>query len=209
MLKKIYLKLYWKYRNYKEKTMIQECFLVSRKAKIGKQVMIRRDVFIGDGVEIGEYSYVSGPNSFICSGQIGKFCSIARGVTIGMGNHNYNWVTTHPIMVDKKYNFIEEDIEQPQKNETIIGNDVWIGVNALVMRGIKIGNGAVIAAGSVVTKDVEPYSIVGGNPAKFIKYRFSIETILMLENIRWWDWDKKTIENNIKHFYNVDNFIDL
>lgn len=89
----------------------------------------------------------------------------------------------------------------------MIGNDVWIDMNAIVMRGVKIGDGAVIAAGAVVTKDVAPYSIVGGNPAKLIKYRFTEEVIGKLLEIKWWDWDEEKIRRNSAIFYDTENFV--
>ena len=89
----------------------------------------------------------------------------------------------------------------------VIGNDVWVGMNVIIMRGVTIGDGAVIAAGSVVTADVEPYSIAGGIPAKHIRYRFSKEIIESLLEIRWWDWPEEKIRKNVHLFYDIENFI--
>src|SRR5690606_15275799 len=108
---------------------------------------------------------------------------------IGVGNHNYNWLTTHPFLVSSEYGFIKEDLAEPQKHAPVIGNDVWIGINSIIQRGVTIGDGAVIASGSVVTKDVVPFSIVAGIPAKHIKFRFSDIQIQQLMKICWWNWD--------------------
>ncbi|TLD68452.1 CatB-related O-acetyltransferase [Phragmitibacter flavus] len=119
---------------------------------------------------------------------IGSYCSIAPGVTILMGgNHRVDWVTSYPFV-----EFFPEFGPLPStgwtKGGVTIGNDVWIGQNAMILSGVTIGNGAVIAAGSVVNKDVEPYTIAGGNPAKFIRYRIPEQFIPALEKIAWWNW---------------------
>ena len=173
----------------------------------GRYSILRKGVEIGPNVELGDYSYISGPRSYIEDAKIGKYCSIARQTIIGVSGHNYNWVTTSPIIASIYYDMIDKDITVPQRERPIIGNDVWIGINAIIMRGVKIGDGAVIAAGAVVTKDVAPYSIVGGNPAKHIKYRFTESTIEKLLEIKWWDWDKEKIKRNISLFYDTENFI--
>jgi virginiamycin A acetyltransferase len=98
----------------------------------------------------------------------------------------------------------------PQKGDIIIGNDVWIGYNATIMAGVKIGDGAIIGTNATVVKDVEPYSIVGGNPAQEIKKRFSEETISKLLELKWWNWDIEKITRNIQNLtdLNTDNLID-
>ena len=129
--------------------------------------------------------------------KIGSFCSISANVTILLGgNHRGDWITTFPFnVIFEEFRYIEG---HPSSNgDVIIGNDVWIGLNALILSGVTIGDGAIIAANSVVTKDVEPYVIVGGNPAKKIKNRFDDKTIEDLLRIRWWDWDLEKIKNTI------------
>lgn len=120
--------------------------------------------------------------------KIGKFCSIAAGVEIFLGGeHHTDWISTYPFNI--AINGISGIHGHPYtKGDVIIGNDVWIGHGALILSGIKIGNGSVIAAKSVVTKDVDPYSIVAGNPARLIRFRFSKEVIEALERIEWWNW---------------------
>ena len=188
--KKITSPIIWTWLNFRNKYKIEE-YNTSFKTKIGRNVIIRRGAEVGVRVSIGDYSYISGPRSYVEEAIIGKYCSIARQTIIGVSGHNYNWLTTSPIIANCSYSLINEDVYYKQKAAPIIGNDVWIGMNAIINRGIIIGDGAVIASGAVVTKDVNPYSIVGGNPAKHIKYRFSKEIIEQLLIIKWWDWNAK------------------
>ena len=126
--------------------------------------------------------------------RVGAFCSIAGGVTIFLGgNHRIDWITTFPFMLHwgSAKNFKGHPAT---KGDVIIGNDVWIGLRATILSGVKIGNGAVIGAEAVVSRDVPPYGIVAGNPAKLIRKRFSDEQIATLERIAWWDWPDKKIE---------------
>jgi len=147
---------------------------------------------------------------------VGKYCSIGMFCKFYLGgNHRHDWVTTYPFLVEWPHNStfknIPENIEgYPHSNGNInIGNDVWIGESVTVMSGVKIGDGAVIAANSTVVKDVEPYSISGGNPAKHIKYRFSKDTIKRLIEIKWWDIEESKLDtilpymmsNNISLFF--------
>jgi len=167
--------------------------------------MIRKGVEVFK-LSLGDYSYLSGPG-LVEEAKIGKFCSIARDVIIGVRGHNYEWVTTSPIITSKEYGFVDQDIAQPQKEAPVIGNDVWVGMSTIIMRGVEIGDGAVIAAGSVVTSNVLPYSIVGGVPAKHIRYRFDEDQIQKLLKIKWWDWEDKIIKENLHLFYDMDKFI--
>lgn len=123
---------------------------------------------------------------------IGKFCSIASGTKFIMGsaNHRLGSVTTYPFNVfggSWQENTPDHMSQLPFKGDIVIGNDVWIGRESIIMPGVKIGDGAIIAAYSVVTKDVEPYSVVGGNPTRFIKKRFNDELIELLLEFKWWD----------------------
>lgn len=129
---------------------------------------------------------------------IGKFCAIARGTTFIMGsaNHRMSSVTTYPFHVFGgawQENTPAHLSQLPFKGDTIIGNDVWIGRESVIMPGVKIGDGAIIAAYSVVTKDVEPYTIYGGNPAQYIKTRFDEELISLLLKLNWWDFEPNEI----------------
>lgn len=142
--------------------------------------------------------------------KIGRFCAIANGVIILLGGeHRTDWITTFP------FNTIFSEAStfkgHPKtKGDVIIGNDVWIGQDALILSGTTIGNGAVVAARSVITKDVEPYAIVGGNPAKLIRFRFSPSTISELEKIAWWDWPLPKIKGAwpLLMSSNIDEFIE-
>jgi virginiamycin A acetyltransferase len=142
---------------------------------------------------------------------IGKFCMIASDVTFIMNgaNHLSDAITTYPFAIfGEDWSNAMEGKTYPTKGNTIIGNDVWIGYGATIMPGVEIGDGAIIATKSVVTKHVEPYSIVGGNPAVEIRKRFSHEEILQLLEMRWWDWPIEKITANIQNLTsnNVDIF---
>ena len=150
-----------------------------------------------DDVTIGEYSYgmpyIKKWTETAESVVIGKFCSIAENVEILLGeNHRLDWVTTFPFNTFlQDYAYIEG--HPMSKGDVVIGNDVWIGAGVRILSGVTIGDGAVLAASALITKDVEPYTIVGGVPAHMIKKRFSDEIIERLLEIKWWDWDKELI----------------
>ena len=143
---------------------------------------------------------------------VGNFCSIAENVNIYLGgNHRSDWVTTYPFghIHQNIFNNFNGEGHPSTKGDVIIGNDVWIGDDVTIMSGVTIGDGVVIANNSHVVKNVEPYSLVGGNPAKFIKYRFTSEQIEKLLEIKWWNWDDEKI-NKYKHLLcneNIDDFI--
>lgn len=126
---------------------------------------------------------------------IGKFCSIAANVQVFLGgNHRTDWVTTFPFGHVSTQEFPWHGQGHPAtRGDVVIGNDVWIGTDAVIMSGVHIGDGAVIAAGSHVVKDVPPYAIVGGNPAKVIRYRFTDVQIEKLCSIAWWNWEPARI----------------
>lgn len=131
---------------------------------------------------------------------IGKFCMIASDVTFIMNgaNHLTDAVSTYPFAIfGNGWEKAMEGKNYPTKGDTIIGNDVWIGHKVTIMPGIKIGDGAIIATNATVVKDVAPYSIVGGNPAKEIRKRFSDEEIAHLLDIKWWDWEPEKISQNL------------
>ena len=138
---------------------------------------------------------------------IGKFCMIASDVTFIMNgaNHLSDAITTYPFAIfGKDWSTAMEGKEYPVKSDTVVGNDVWIGYGATIMPGVQIGDGAIIATRSVVTKDVAPYSIVGGNPAREIRKRFSDAEIAELLEIRWWDWPIEKITANVQRLTGKD-----
>lgn len=148
--------------------------------------------------ELGSMSYLSTRSkAFSC--RVGNFSSISWNVSIGPANHDYKRVSSHAMLYAKRFGMID-DIENCFYNqydkETIIGNDVWIGCNAVIMRGVHVGNGAVIGANAVITKDIPPYSIVGG-VNNILKQRFSGNIIGMLEEIQWWNYPIEKLKQNI------------
>jgi virginiamycin A acetyltransferase len=131
---------------------------------------------------------------------IGRFCSIAAEAKFIMngGNHPTDWLTTYPFPIFGSGWEAAMPESWPNKGDTVVGHDVWIGYGALIMPGVTIGNGAIVAAGSVVTRSVPAYAIVGGNPAAVLRSRFDQQTIDRLELIRWWDWDAGKVTRNVK-----------
>lgn len=159
---------------------------IGQNVKIGNYVGIGEDVILDSNVEIGDYSYIN-KGAIVFAGTIGKFCSIAHYCQIGLPIHPIKYVSTNPNTYGNGniFEFKSEwnDILKPP----IIGNDVWIGSHAMIMQNVNIGDGAIIGAGAVVTKDVKPYTIVGGIPAKPIGKRFEEEKIEYLLNLKWWN----------------------
>lgn len=160
-------------------------------------------------VYLDRYSYI-GNNCQIIYANIGRFCSISDNVIIGGASHPINWVSSSPLFhignnVLKK-NF--SDAEYFPYENTVIGNDVWIGNGAMIKSGLNIGHGAVIGMGAVVTKNVGPYEIWAGNPAKLIRKRFDEETIIKLLASEWWLSSDKELLRMAKHFEKPSHFID-
>lgn len=138
---------------------------------------------------------------------IGKFCMIASDVKFIMngGNHLTNSISTYPFAIfGHAWEHAMAGKEHPYKGDTKIGNDVWIGYNSTIMPGVTIGDGAIIASNSTIVKDVEPYTIVGGNPAKEIRKRFSKSIIVKLLKLKWWDWDIEKITKNVQYLTYTD-----
>ncbi|MCR2033876.1 CatB-related O-acetyltransferase [Anaerofustis stercorihominis] len=168
--------------------------------------------FVNDPVQFEKnnvlYHYLINNDKLI----IGKFCSIACGAKFlfNSANHTMKSLSSYPFpLFFDEWGLDMKDVTQSwdNKGDIVIGNDVWIGYEAVIMAGVKIGDGALIGTRAVVTKDVEPYTIVGGVPAKPINKRFNDETINAMLEIKWWDWDKDKIRNNIEEIKsgNVEN----
>lgn len=136
---------------------------------------------------------------------VGKFCQIATGVRFIMngGNHAMNGTSTYPFKIFGK-SWSNASLDTPSRGDIVIGNDVWIGNNVTIMNGVKIGDGAIIGTNSLVTKNVDPYSVVGGNPAALLKKRFDESTIEFLLKLKWWDWGVEKITKHIDLITNGD-----
>ena len=170
-----------------------------------------RDSILGPGVlvgalsviedtTVGDHSYV-GHNCTLKKVTVGKFCSFAWNVSVaGVGAHTTDRLTTHPFPYNPVHGFVETlDLERETK-ETVVGHDCWIGTNAVVLPGVRIGDGAVVGAGSVVSKSVPAYAIVTGIPATVRRFRFSPEIIEAVQSLEWWDWPDSELKHLARHF---------
>jgi virginiamycin A acetyltransferase len=180
------------------------------------QICFIKNTVSNSNIIIGDYTYYDDPEDsenfernvlyhFPFIGDrliIGKFCALARGVKFIMNgaNHKINGFSTYPFYIfGNEWEKVTPQAEElPYKGDTVIGNDVWIGYEAVIMPGVKVGDGAIIAAKSVVVGDVLPYMVVGGNPAKSIRQRFEDEVVQALIKIAWWDWDAEKITRNLE-----------
>ncbi|MBD2579529.1 Vat family streptogramin A O-acetyltransferase [Oscillatoria sp. FACHB-1406] len=186
------------------------------------QVCFIQNTVSNPNIIIGDYTYYDDPEDsenfernvlyhFPFVGDkliIGKFCAIAKGVKFIMNgaNHLMTGFSTYPFSIfGSGWERVTPQLEaSPFKGDTIIGNDVWIGYESLIMPGVKVGDGAIIAAKSVVVKDVPPYGIVGGNPATLIRQRYPEEIIVQLLEIAWWDWEIEKISRNLERIVGAD-----
>ena len=179
---------------------------------VGEYTEIAADVWMVES-SLGNYSYAMERSNIIYS-DIGKFVNIASEARINPVNHPLDWVSQHHFLYrTRQYKMRESnnpDVFNWRKLQRVtIGHDVWIGHGAIILPGLTVGNGAAVAAGSVVTKDVSPYSIVAGNPAKTVRKRFPKSIWTELEEIGWWDWDHETLKERLDDFYNLRRFVRL
>ncbi len=177
--------------------------------KLGNFITIYDKVILHN-CTLKNYVYIQ-HGGVITNASIGSFCSIGPNVRINPGNHPIHFVSTFPAFYSTRkqcqITFAKENIFD-ESGKVTIGNDVWIGANAIILDNISVGDGAVIAAGAVVNKDVEPYTIVGGVPAKPIKKRFSDEEIKQLIGFKWWDKDLDWLQENYRLFHNKEAFFE-
>lgn len=181
------------------------------------RVVFLKAILSGNNVSVGDYSYYDDPTNaenfqqdnilyhydFVGDRlEIGKFCALATGTTFIMNgaNHRMDGPSTFPFPIFggawTKHKDLLADL--PSHGDTLVGNDVWFGYKSLIMPGIKIGHGAIIASAAVVTKDVPPYAVIGGNPAQILKYRFEGDIIERLLTVAWWDWPIEHITQHVR-----------
>ena len=193
--------------------------LKNRTLRIGYNVSITDCVFddnvtLGHDSElirlkIGRHSYLA-HDCFFRDVVVGNYCSIGPGVKVGLGYHPLDFVSKHPIFYSNEgitSSILTNEMKYQDHKSTSIGNDVWIGANVIIADGVNIGNGAVIASGAVVTKDVLPYELVGGVPAKHIYFLFDKKEIETLENGEWWNWNEERIVANFELFRQPKEFL--
>ncbi len=169
------------------------------KAEIGRMCLVGKFSKLAYS-SLDSLSYI-GEYTVVINSTIGKFTSISWGVTIGPEEHDYTRITNHSFLYStKSFRLVKERMYSPFVGECKIGNDVWIGCNSTILRGLQIGDGAVIGANSLVNKDIPPYAIAVGNPAKVIKYRFHEEIISQLVELQWWDLPLDVISENARLF---------
>jgi len=183
-------------------TVVDSGCCINPNSKIEPFVHILENCLVNNS-KISSYTYL-GRNSIVQNATIGKFCSIANEVLIGLGNHPLEHFSTSTLFYRRNNTFkiqlVESDTDFNEYKPIIIGNDVWIGARATILDGVNIGHGAVVTANAVVTKDVPAYAIVGGVPAKIIKYRFTDVEIQNLLDSKWWDLSLKQIVENSPEF---------
>lgn len=175
--------------------------------------LYRAYLFKTTGIRVGKYTYGFAP---LCDkdstvGEIGAFTSIAANVNYSAGNHPLSCVSMHPFFFFDQVGFLEDSIPEfmPKRDKIMIGHDVWLGRDVTILTGITIGTGAMVAAGAVVTKDVPPYAIVGGVPAKVIRMRFDEAKIEKLLQSAWWTWNDEKLRSRIQDFVDPETFDSL
>lgn len=167
--------------------------------KFGPSVYLHHGSTIKSIVEIREGTYINGKIHIVGTSKvtIGKYCAIGADVRIASSNHDVSYANLQTKFANQHFNQSVDTTKGP----VVIGNNVWIGDMVIILSGVTVGDGAVLAAGAIVTKSVPSFAVVGGNPAKIIKFRFSKSTIKQLLEIKWWDWSRKKIRRNKAFFH--------
>jgi hypothetical protein len=191
------IRYYHKLREWKQSGIMIAPYVDCNNVEFEEKVNVAHhaelaDCKIGKRTSVGRYTKIR-------NAEIGRYCSISWDVSIGAMGHPMDAVSTHAFTFRKKFGLCDKDYYM-RHEKVIIGNDVWIGCNVVIMPGIKIEDGAVIGSGGIVTKNVKPYEIVAGIPAKHIRFRFTDEIICRLLQLKWWEWDDKLIKENISLF---------
>ena len=165
---------------------------IGKNTKLEAPIRLYGSAQVKHSCSVGRFTYINAKSTIYPNTEIGRYVSIAKSCEIGAFDHPIEWLSSSPIQYNMKLHFPDYketlkqfDFERPQKTQ--IGNDVWIGAGVIVRKGVNIGDGAVVAANAVVSKDVPPFAIVGGVPAKLIRYRFNEETVEKLKVLQWWN----------------------
>lgn len=203
---KTYCKINFVYpKRYKNSVI--ESYIVDESI-LGEELIIKKDVVISDTLkEIGSYSYIGSRAEIFNCKRIGRYVSVSHDVKIGLENHVLDQLGTSPVFYSEQRGWMETT-NQEKQNPAIIEDDVLISANAMIMSGVKIGTGAVVGAGAFVNKDVPPYAIVAGIPAKIIRYRFDEASIERLLKSEWWTLHKNELLNYKDCFSDVRAFLD-
>jgi chloramphenicol O-acetyltransferase type B len=182
-----------------------DCYI--QNTKVEKNIFINAKCILID-VQLGSYSYLSEESHFQKT-NIGRFCSISNQIACGLFHHPTNFISTSPVFYSTLkqcgVSFSQENYFDENIKPTIIENDVWIGTKVIIKGGIRIGNGAVVGAGAVVVSDIPDYAIVGGSPAKIIRFRFPPEVIEELLNIKWWEWSDDELKS-VQPFFSTSDY---
>lgn len=186
---------------------------VTRNATLGRFTELRERVQFLDST-LGDYSYIERDSEAIYT-EIGKFCAIAAQVRLNALNHPMDRISQHKITYRPNEYFVHAKLdkafrEQRISDRVVVGHDVWIGHGVTVLPGVTIGHGAVVAAGAVVTKDVAPYAVVAGVPARFLKWRFAPEIAERIQRLAWWDWEHERLGQAVEDMraLSVESFLE-